>query len=141
MTNDTINKSAFFAVPRETIWAFLTKKEKLALWFHPAESDLVENQDYALIQKSEDGSVTKQCWGTVVEMTKPSRLVYSFTIKPLAGEMTMVTWTLEEVHGGTKLSLTHEGIGRAAGDAAIGLLLALDGGWDKHLSKLRAVAS
>ncbi len=139
MTNMTLTKSVFFAVSREIVWAFLTEKEKLALWFHPAESDLAENQEYALIQEADDGSVTKICWGSVLKMEKPSCLVYSFTIKPLAGAMTTVTWTLEECCGGTKLSLTHEGISAAAGDAAMGLLMALDEGWDKHLVSLRSV--
>lgn len=138
MTNEIINKSVFFAASRETVWAFLTEKDKLAQWFHPAVSDLVENEDYALIHKEDDGSVTKQCWGTVLEMDKPSRLVYTFTIKPLGGAMTTVTWTLEEAHGGTKLSLEHEGIGAAAGEAAMGLLMALDAGWDKHFASLRS---
>ncbi len=141
MTDATITKSIFFNASREIVWAFLTQKEKLALWFHPAEADLVEGEDYALISKADDGSVTKQCWGSVVEMDKPSRLVYTFTIKPLGGEMTTVTWTLEEAHGGTKLSLVHEGISKAAGDAAMGLLMALDAGWDKHLASLRAATT
>lgn len=141
MTDAIINKSVFFAAPRETVWAFLTEKDKLAQWFHPAESDLRENQDYALIHKEDDGSITKQCWGTVLEMDKPSRLVYTFTIKPLGGAMTTVTWTLEEAHGGTKLSLEHEGIGAAAGEAAMGLLMALDAGWDKHIASLRSATA
>lgn len=138
MTDAIINKSVFFAAPRETVWAFLTEKDKLAEWFHPAESDLAENQDYALIHTDDDGSITKQCWGTVLEMDKPSRLVYTFTIKPLGGAMTTVTWTLEEAHGGTKLTLEHEGIGAAADEAAMNLLMALDVGWDKHLASLRS---
>jgi uncharacterized protein YndB with AHSA1/START domain len=137
MTHTTINKSVFFKASRETVWQFLTEKDKLALWFHPAENDLTENQDYALIKKEADGSITKQCWGTVLKMDKPACLVYTFTIKPLAGHMTTVTWTLEEAHGGTKLSLSHAGISEAAGDAAMGLLMALDGGWDKHLVSLK----
>jgi len=141
MTDAIITKSIFFNASRETIWAFLTQKEKLALWFYPAESDLTDGESYALISTGNDGSVTKQCWGKVVEMDKPSRLVYTFTIKPLGGEMTTVIWTLEEVHGGTKLSLVHEGIGKAAGDAAMGLLMALDAGWDKHLASLRSATT
>ncbi len=141
MTDATITKSIFFTASRETVWAFLTQKEKLALWFHPAQADLVEGEDYALIRKEDDGSVTKQCWGTVLEMDRPSRLVYTFTIKPLGGQMTTVTWMLTEVHGGTKLSLQHEGIGAAASDAALGLLMALDAGWDKHLAALRSATT
>jgi len=141
MANDTITKSIFLAAPRETVWTFLTRKDKLGLWFHPAEADLAKGQDYNLIRKEEDGSSTKMCWGSVLEMSAPDYLSYSFTIKPLQGQMTTVSWTLEEVHGGTKLSLTHEGIGSAAGAAAMGLLTALDAGWDKHLAQLREVAA
>lgn len=141
MTDTTITKSIFLAAPRETVWSFLTEKEKLALWFHRADADLVEGQDYGLMQKSDDGSENKVCWGTVISMQKPARLVYTFTIKPLGGAMTTVEWTLKEVSGGTKLSLVHKGIGEAAGEAALGLLMALDEGWDKHLAKLRAVSA
>ena len=70
-------------------------------------------------------------------MEPPSLLVYSFTIKPLGGAMTTVSWLLEEAHGGTRLTLKHEGIAEAAGESALGLLMALDAGWDKHLGSLR----
>ena len=141
MTHTTITKSIFLDAPRETVWAFLTEKDKLALWFQPAEADLVENQDYALIKKEDDGSTTKICWGNVLEMQKPSRLVYTFTINPFGGAMTTITWTLEDAFSGTKLSLTHEGISEAAGEAAMNLLMHLDEGWDKHLVKLRAAST
>lgn len=141
MNDAIISKSIFFSAPRETVWAYLTEKDKLGQWFHPAEADLADNQEFTLIRTEDDGSLTKMCWGTVIEMNKPSRLIYSFTIKPLGGAMTNVTWTLEEVQGGTKLSLVHEGIGEAAGAAAMGLLLALDEGWDKHLASLRSATA
>ena len=138
MSNDTITKSVFFTASRDTVWAYLTEKDKLALWFNPAESDLEGGQEYALLKIGDDGSTSKMCWGTVLEMEKPSRLVYTFTITPLAGALTMVTWILEEVAGGTRLSLKHEGVSAAAGEAAIGMLMALDAGWDKHIAGLRS---
>ena len=141
MSESTITKSIFLDASAETVWSFLTQSEKLALWFHPAEADLVEGQDYALIETADDGSQSKVCWGTVLTMQKPSRLVYTFTVKPLAGDMTTVSWVLEEIHGGTKLTLTHEGISEAAKEAALGLLMALDDGWDKHFATLRLAAA
>ncbi len=142
MTPKTITKSIFLKAPREVVWAFLTEKEKLALWFNPAEADLALGAEYALLGPDKDGNAEKICWGEVLEMEKPTRLVYSFTVKPLAGAMTKVTWDLQDVTvgtnlKGTKLSLTHEGISEAAGEAAMGLLLALDAGWDAHLLDLR----
>ena len=136
MIETTISKSVFFAASRQTVWEFLTRKEKLAQWFFDAEADLVDGEEFALIKQQDDGSVLTMCWGTVLEMVRPERLVYSFSIKPFPHNKTRVVWELEEVMGGTKLSLTHEGIG-AAGDAALGLFMALDAGWDQHFSKMR----
>jgi uncharacterized protein YndB with AHSA1/START domain len=141
MSNATLVKTFIFAAPRETVWSFLTEKDKLAQWFHPATSDLVEGEDYALVNEDDNGIQVKQCWGTVLQMDRPNTLVYSFTVGPLNGAMTTVTWSLEEITGGTKLTLKHEGIEEAAGEAAIGLLLGLDKGWDKHVDELRLVVN
>lgn len=137
MSIDTITKTVFFKASRETVWSFLTEKDKLALWFHPAENDLVEGEPYALIRQGDDGSTTKICWGNVLEMDRPSRLVYSFTVKPLGAELTTVTWTLVDAHGGTKLSMKHEGITGATREAALSLSMSFDAGWDKHFASLR----
>jgi uncharacterized protein YndB with AHSA1/START domain len=136
---DTITKTVFFRSPRETVWAFLTEKNALAEWFHAPEADLSAGQDYVLLSNAADGTVAKQCWGTVEHWEPPSKLVYSFTVKPLNGVMTTVTWTLDEAHGGTRLTLIHEGL-RAAG-AELGLLVALDAGWDEHLGRLRTLGA
>ena len=136
MSTTTINKSIFLNAPRESVWAYLTDKDKLGEWFHPADADLTEGQPYALLGDATD-STSKMCWGDVLSAKKPSFLSYTFTIKPMGGAMTTVNWTLEEAAGGTRVTLVHEGIGEAAGDAALGLLMALEEGWDKHFSKLR----
>lgn len=139
MADSTLVKTIFVAAPRETVWAFLTDKNKLGEWFHPAESNLVLGEEYALVGKTDADTTAKQCWGTVEHMEPPVSLRYSFTVKPFAGAMTTVSWLLEDVHGGTKLTLRHEGISEAAGDARVALLLALDKGWDEHLNSLRVV--
>ena len=138
--NDTITKTVFFKASRDSVWAFLTEKDKLAEWFHPAEADLADGEDYALVGKSPEGDTVKMCWGAVEHWEPPAKLIYSFTVKPLNGVMTKVTWTLDVAHGGTKLTLNHEGLA-AAGDAALGLLAALDEGWDEHLGRLRNTVS
>lgn len=132
MAKATITKTVFFRATRETVWAFLTEKDKLAQWFHPAAADLVAGADYALL----GGDGAKVCWGGVEVMEPPTRLVTTFTAGPLDGAMTTVTWTLEEVLGGTRLTLVHEGL-EAAGDGALGLATSLDAGWDEHFGKLR----
>ena len=54
---------------------------------------------------------------------------------PKAG-ISHVRWTLENVTGGTRLSLEHTGLPQGAD--AFGLVLALDKGWDDHIARMRA---
>ncbi len=142
MTDDRLTKTVFFPAPAETVWAFLTDKDKLGIWYHPAEAHLAAGEDYQLYRVGDDGAHIRQIWGRVLEMDAPNRLVTTFCIDPFGDSETTVTWVLEEMAGGTRLTLTHDGIAAAAGDAAIPLLAALDKGWDEHNQRLRdAVAA
>jgi len=140
MSTTSIKKTIFLAADRDTVWQYLTDKDKLGEWFHPAAENLTEGKPYALLGDAQDSN-SKMCWGEVLTANKPSSLIYTFTIKPLGGAMTTVNWMLEEAAGGTRVTLTHEGIGEAGADAALGLLMALDEGWDKHFSKLRVLTA
>jgi len=93
------------------------------------------DQDYELYNAEND---ERWIWGSVLEWHPPKKLIYTFIIPPLEAISSTVTWVLEEVHGGTKLSLTHEGVG-GLDEGALGLLMALDDGWDEHIAKLRNV--
>lgn len=136
MTDSTLTKTVFFDAPRQAVWSFLTDKDKLGIWFHPAEADLEAGKPFKLMAKdSADGSAI--CWGEVLEADIPSKMVMTFTIKPLNGLMTRVTWNLEESCGGTRLTLKHEGLDRT-GEIPLGLVMALDKGWDEHLGNLRS---
>ena len=140
MSKTTINKSIFLKATREAVWGYLTDKDKLGEWFHPADANLTEGKPYALLGDATDSN-SKVCWGDVLVAKKPSFLSYTFTVKPMGGAMTTVSWTLEDAAGGTRVTLTHEGIGEASGDAALGLLMALDKGWDEHFAKLRGIVA
>ena len=137
MTASTIIKTVFFNAPRETVWSFLTDKDKLGEWYHPAEENLAEGEEYSLYRVDQNDRKIRQIWGHVIKMDYPSELVTTFNIDPFGGTETTVTWRLEEAAGGTRLSLTHEGIAEAAGEAKMHLLQALDKGWDEHLGELR----
>lgn len=127
----TIRKIVFLKAPIQVVWAHLTEAEKLARWFHPADADLDVGRDYRLL--GDDGQAL--CHGRVTVMEPPRRLAYTFTVGPLNGVMTDVEWTLTPVAGGTRLSLVHSGL--PEGEAGYGLILALDAGWDEHLTRLR----
>ncbi len=139
MTDTTIiSKTVFFNASRQTVWSFLTDKDKLATWYHPAQADLAEGEDYTLIGKTDDGADKRLVWGKVLKMDPPASLTCTFAIAPFQGGETTVTWILEDAAGGTRLTLVHEGIAEATGAAAMQLLMALDHGWDKHLDTLRS---
>ena len=134
--SDTLIKTIFLAAPKEKVWAYLTEKNKLGEWFHAPDQDLALGEDYVLSEIAEDGSKKRQCWGQVQTWEPYDKLVYSFTVTPLNGLMTTVTWELEEAHGGTRLTMQHKGVGQMDGDV-LGLLGALDTGWDSHFASLR----
>jgi len=137
MNNTTINKTIFLNASRDNVWSFLTEKDKLAKWFHPSENDLKEGENYACLRTAEDGNTIPQIWGKVVKMDVPNKLVYTFIIDPFKENETTVTWLLEDIPGGTRLTLMHEGVAEAAQSEALQLLIALDQGWDKHLNGMR----
>ena len=80
------------------------------------------------------------CWGRVVEVSPPSKLVYTFTHDHLAGVETTVIWELSAIHGGTMVKLTHYGFEDADVDT-LGMLISHDIGWDGHLGRLRDKAA
>lgn len=132
MSDTVIRKSLFLKASPAQVWAYLTDPQKLAIWFHKPETALVDGE-YAMYG-AESGD--KIMWGKVLLAEPYSRLEYTFTITPMGDHVSAVKWSLEEVPGGTHLSLVHEGLPQGA--EAFGLTLALDKGWDDHLARMRA---
>ncbi|MBU2942127.1 SRPBCC domain-containing protein [Shimia thalassica] len=131
MTDTTIRKSVFLAAPKSRVWEFLSKADLLGKWFHPAQHDLVQGEDYVLTSQK-DGD--RMCWGTVEKADPTDYMKWSFTVGPLNGAMTTVEWFLEDTAGGTRLSLAHSGL--PEGSDGYGLVMALDKGWHGFLANL-----
>ena len=140
MSNMKIVKTLFLKAPPEHVWKFLTEADQLALWFHEGAGDLEEGGDYGLLTNTYGKEGEKLCWGKVLEMKKPERLVHSFTHNYLQGVETTCTWTLEAVNGGTILTLVHEGWEKVE-ENAFNMAADHDKGWDEHFSRLRRVAN
>jgi uncharacterized protein YndB with AHSA1/START domain len=134
MTNPALEKSIHLKATPAQVWEYLTDPAKLAIWFHKPESALAKG-DYSMFGVE---SGDKLMWGKVLVAEPFSRLEYTFTIAPMGDKTSTVKWALEEVPGGTKLSLRHEGLPQ--GEDAFGLTLALDKGWDDHLARMRESA-
>lgn len=132
MTDNTLHKMIYLKASKEQVWAYLTDPEKLAIWFHKPARTLATGEEYEMFGTT---SGDKLMWGKVTTADPHDLLEYSFTIGPMNGASSTVRWTLEEVSGGTRLSLEHSGLPR--GEEAFGLTLALDKGWDDHIARMR----
>lgn len=132
MTETTLQKSIYLKAPREMVWDYLTQPQHLAKWFHAPKVPLTAGADYTCYGKESGDAVI---WGTVQRADPPDLLEYTFTVSPMGEAVSTVRWTLEDVPGGTRLSLSHTGLPQAA--EAFDLTLALDEGWDKHLQHMR----
>ncbi|GJL93048.1 SRPBCC family protein [Hyphococcus sp.] len=140
MSKTNIVKTIFLKAPPEHVWKFLTQADKLALWFHQGEADLKEGGDWALLTNTLGKEGQRMCWGKVVALKAPEKLVHTFTHNYLEGVETTCTWTLESVKGGTVLTLVHEGWDKL-GDGAFPMAADHDTGWDEHFQRLRRVTS
>ncbi len=132
MSDRVIQKAMYLRATPAQVWAYLTDPEKLAIWFHKPSVPLSEGE-YAMYG-TESGD--KLMWGEVLVAEPFTRLEYTFTIAPMGDRVSTVKWTLDEVEGGTRLSLVHEGLDASA--EGFGLALALDKGWDDHMARMRA---
>lgn len=134
MTAPVLRKSIYLRAAPATVWAYLTEPDKLAIWFHKPPSPLTPGAYEMFGTTSGD----RLMWGNVLVAEPYTRLEYTFTIKPMGDATSTVKWQLDEVPGGTRLSLEHSGL--PSGAEAFGLALALDKGWDDHLARLRSDA-
>ena len=131
MTETVLTKAIYLRATPAQVWAYLTEPEKLATWFHKPAAPLVDGAYEMFGTESGD----KLMWGDVLVAEPYARLEYTFTIRPMGDRTSTVKWRLEEVPGGTRLALRHEGLPQGA--EAFDLTLALDKGWDDHLARMR----
>lgn len=104
-----------FDSPRERIFDALTKPALLTEWFAPSDEftvavdrfDQEVGGSYRIEMRHEGGDVHTAI-GTIKEIDRPNRLVYTW--KWEGGEMpdTLVTWELSVADAGTELVLLHE---------------------------------
>jgi len=128
----TIRKSIYLAADKPTVWGFLTEVDKVKIWFHRYDANLKNGRDYKIFGLDSGKELGH---GKVLRADPHDHLEYTFSIGPMQGANSTVKWSLEEVTGGTRLSLEHSGL--ADGAEGFGLVLALDKGWDDHLNRMR----
>jgi uncharacterized protein YndB with AHSA1/START domain len=100
-----------FDAPREAVWKALTEAERIPRWWGPRKTSMtVEEMDVRVggrwrwVSHSDDGDAPFT--GEYLEVVPPERLVNTemFDVEPFnSGEPAIVTQTLEDLGGRTKL--------------------------------------
>lgn len=127
---DAIERRLTLAAPRERVWASLTNAAELSKWFAPkVDLELVVGGS-AVFHWDEQG-VTAH--GVVEEIEEPTRFAYRWEASHGGGKTTRVEFQLEEVEGGTQLTLFETGFAELPPESRADH----EEGWDSELAELR----
>ena len=129
---DTIERQMTFELPREAVWAALVEPEQLGRWFGTsAELDLRPGGEGTFTW--DDLDVTTRV--TIESVEPPARFAYRWEPGGASegGPTTLVTFELEEIPGGTRLTLVESGFSRFGPESRRGN----EFGWDSELGELR----
>lgn len=124
----------YIKAPREKVWAALTDRGERAWWVGTTHDTTFEPGAPILFRRN--GAIDMR--GVIKEIQPPQRLVYTFRSEgpgPQHDEGdTLVTCTLEEDNGVTKLTVLHQGFVEESK-----LRNAISNGWPLVLSGLKTM--
>ena len=138
-SSDRIEKQIELKAPRARVWRALTDAGEFGSWFGVELADRFEPGARVrgkITMKGQDFP-----FEVTVERMEPEQL-FSFRWHPFAVEpdfdyskepMTLVEFTLEEVPGGTQLTLTESGFDRLPPARRAKAFPANEGGWAKQM--------
>ena len=143
VSTDRIEKQITIRAPRSKVWRALTDLEQFQQWFG-AKLD----QPFAPGKRSK-GHVTEKGWEhvqmeiTVERMEPEHTLTYRwlpFAIDPKRDysqeKRTLVEFSLEEVDGGTRLTVVESGFEFVAADRRAEAFKMHEGGWEGQLKNI-----
>ena len=87
MTDRIFQKSVFLNADRQTVWAYLTDPDKLAIWFHAPKTPLAEGQPMKMFG-ADIGDLLM--WGDVIVARAHEYLEYTFVIKTIGDAISTV---------------------------------------------------
>jgi uncharacterized protein YndB with AHSA1/START domain len=128
---DRIERQMTLPAAREEVWAAITEPEQISKWFG-TETELELRAGGEGVFRWNDAEVRV----TVEEVSPPSRFSYRWepSQTPSGGPTTLVAFELEEIPGGTRLSLVESGFAKLPAPSRQENEL----GWDEELGHLRA---
>jgi uncharacterized protein YndB with AHSA1/START domain len=129
--------TVYIRASQQQVWDAITKPEFSRRYFFGSEPQSGWSPGDRLLW-TEHGTGKELVDGVIIELEPPRRLVHSWIVKydeSLAGEgSSRVTWELEETHGVTKLTTTHDGF-----PAGSRVYENVAGGWPVVLSGLKTL--
>ena len=129
-TGRSLEKELFIKASPERVFQALTRKEELERWFL-VKAEMEQRPGGAIRFEWGSGLVET---GKVLVFEPPHRL--SFTWEAVEPSATTITFELIPENDGTRLRLTHSGIGR--GEDWDGYYSSVEEGWGSHLNALKA---
>lgn len=129
---DTIERKMTFELPREVVWAAITEPDQIGRWFGTsAELDLRPGGEGSFYWEHLD--VTTPV--TIEAVEPPERFAYRWEPGGASkgGPTTLVEFRLEEIPGGTRLTLVESGFSQFGPESWQGN----EFGWDAELGELR----
>ena len=132
-TPDEVRRTIEIRAPRERVWAALTQPEELLRWF-PTEHAAVDLRPGGLASFVWDESADE----AVVDVVEPlSRFVFRSRPAGLDRPYTTVSFELEEIDAGTKLTLVESGFTSLPDQIAERSRGENDEGWREELEELK----
>ena len=102
-----VKLEVFYPHPPEKVWRILTDRRALAAWLMENDFEPCLGRKFQFHNPLLPGLEIIDC--EVIALDAPKRLVYTWQERQMS-HPSLVTWTLEPVHGGTQLRLDHRGV-------------------------------
>ena len=126
MQTHSIELEHLYSHPIEDVWEAISNEEAISKWF--IQADFQPQIGYYYTFTHEKTVVN----GTVLDAKPPELLVYTWIVSDVE---TTVSWMLEKMESGTRLTLRHTGIEKY-GDSAIQMFNSFNGGWQHCITEL-----
>lgn len=107
-----LNMEVFYPYPPQQVWQVLTNRHALAAWL--MENDFEPRLGHKFqFQHSTLPGLSENIDCEVIELEEPRRLAFTWCDSMMC-QLSIVTWILKPVDGGTKLHLEHKGLSQKA---------------------------
>lgn len=109
MDNSPIIIEEIYAVPVAKVWQAMTDKEQMVEWYFDIKDFVAEKGKIFDFDVEEGGNLYHHHF-EILEVIPNKKLQHTWTHPGHSDGKSVLTWTLEPVGKGTKVTLVHEGV-------------------------------